>query len=243
MKNSLVKIICLSFILYLFIGINHSYSQIIKGNGNVITQERSVSAFRSIVATGSFELFLVKGDKQNVQIVADENLHNLFISNVRNETLDLQIVGEVKRAKELKVYVTFVNLHNLIAIGAVDVRTDTTIQTNSLDIFVSGVSSVKINLNTENLIFEITDGAYAYLQGNTENFDIRITDEAELNAFNLAAKKCNVKISGYSDAKISVEEELKLRVTGAGNLYYKGNPKITDRIFAGSGFIIRRKND
>ena len=221
----------------------NSYSQIIRGNGNVITQERSVTPFKGIIATGSFELFLVQGEEQKVVIEADENIHNLFISNVRNESLDLQIVGEVKKAKALKVYVTFVNLNHLIAIGAIDIRTDTTINTENLDIFVSGVSSVKIDINAKNLSFEITDGAYAFIQGKVENLDIRVTDEAELNAFNLTTDNCNAKISGYSDAKIYVTGEMKLRVTGAGNLYYKGTPNITDRIFSGSGFIIRRKHD
>lgn len=208
-----------------------------------MTKEREVLPFTGIIASGSFELFLERGDKQKVVIEADENIHNLFISNVRNENLDIQIIGTVKRAKALRVYVTFVELKHLITIGAVDVRTDTLIKAENVEVFASGVSSVKLNVESTNLNAEITDGAYVFLQGKTENLDVRVTDEAELNAFNLETVNCYTKISGYSDAKINVSGDLRLRVTGAGNLYYKGTPNITDRIFSGTGFIIRRKKD
>lgn len=221
----------------------HGWAQNIRGNGNVIKQERSISPFRGIIASGSYELFLSQGEEEKVIIEADENLHNLFISNVREEMLDIQIVGEVRRAKSLKVFVTFKNLEHLISIGAVDIRSDTTINAENLEVFISGISSLKLNIEAKKLEFEITDGAYAYLQGNVDEFDLRVNDEAEMNAFDLEAKKCNAKASGYSDAKINVTEQMRLRVTGASNLYYKGDPEITDRIFSGTGFIIKRRID
>jgi len=235
-----VKYLFLFFAILSFVPLN---AQVLRGNGQVTSDERDLPKFRGIIAKGSFELFISQGEQQKVIIEADQNLHNLFIANVRNEMLDLQIVGEVKKAKSLKVYVTLENLNYLLAIGAVDVKTDTTFKTEEISIFLSGVSGVKLNIDTKFVDIEIADGAYAYLQGKTERIDIHVTDEAELNAFNLQAKKCNAKISGYSDAKINVLDEMKLRVTGAGNLYYKGNPIITDRIFSGSGFIIKRKLD
>jgi len=242
MKHHFLKTISVLLLLFLFSSSLVS-SQNIKGNGVVMTKEREVLPFTGIIASGSFELFLEKGDEQKVIIETDENIHNLFISNVRNENLDIQIVGEVKRAKALKVYVTFVNLKHLITIGAVDVRSETLLEAENVEVFASGVSSVKLNIKATNLNLEITDGAYVFLQGTAEELDIRVTDEAEVNAFNLKANNCYTKISGYSDAKINVSGELRLRVTGAGNLYYKGTPKITDRIFSGTGFIIRRKNE
>ncbi|NOZ46823.1 MAG: DUF2807 domain-containing protein [Chlorobi bacterium] len=232
-----------SFLLILLLTNFNLFAQTIRGNGNVLTEERKISHFKGLIATGAFEVNLVQGDEEKVVIVADENLHNIFITNVRNENLNIQTIGEVKKAKELKVFVTLKNLNHLLAIGAVDIRTDTTIVTDDLDVFVSGISTVKVNVKANNLSFEITDGAYGFLQGEVNNFEIRVADEAELNAFNLKAKKCNAKISGYSDAKINVSDELKLRVTGAGNLYYKGDPNIPDRIFSGTGFIIKRKNN
>ncbi len=238
--KSIYSLLLSVFLFFYLPGLN-TISQTIKGDGNVVTQERVVPPFRGIIATGSFELFLTQGEEQKIVIEADQNLHNLLISNVRNEMLNVQIIGEVRKAKSLKVFITLVNIEHLIAIGAVDIRTDTTIITERLAVFISGISSIKLNISAKELEFEITDGAYSYLQGEVENFDIRVTDEAEINAFNLIAKNCDAKVSGYSDAKLNVLDEMKLRVTGASNLYYKGNPNITDRIFSGTGFIIKRR--
>ena len=170
-------------------------------------------------------------------------MHDIIITEVKNNTLNIYIAGEIKRSKTLKVKVGIKNLNNLLIIGAVNASSDTTISTNKLDVFISGISKLKFNVFTPEFNCEITDAGLAYIQGDADVFDLRVTDEGEIDAFNLNARKASLKVSGYSISRINVQEELSMRVTGAANVYYQGEPEITRRVFSGTGFIIRRKNE
>jgi len=221
---------------------NHEIiSQSVRGNEEVVIQEREISAFRGIIATGGFELYLEQGDSPKVVVEADENLHNYIITEVRNEMLDIKVEADVRKSKALKVFVTLVDIDHLIAIGAVNIKSDVTINLNSLQVFISGISAIKLVVSAKELEIEVTDAAYAYLSGNVNIFNFRVNDEAELDAFSLIANTCDAKVSGTCEAKIYVLDEFKMRVTGESNLYYKGDPLITDRISSGSGFIVKRK--
>lgn len=240
MKSYPLRIICLALILILFTN-NEIISQIIRGNGEVVTLEREISAFRGIIATGGFELYLEQGDSYKVVVEADENLHNYIITEVRNEMLDVKVEADVRKAQALKVFVTLVDFNHLIAIGAVNIKSDVAINLDQLQVFVSGISAIKMIVSAKELEIEVTDRAYAHLTGNADIFNFRVNDEAELDAFDLIANKCDAKVSGVCVVRIYALDELKMRVTGASNLYYKGDPLITDRISSGSGFIIKRK--
>jgi hypothetical protein len=49
-----------------------------RGNGNVIKQERKVSAFNAIEVSGAFDVYLSLGSAQSVIVEADENLMPLI---------------------------------------------------------------------------------------------------------------------------------------------------------------------
>ena len=101
--------------------------------------------------------------------------------------------------------------------------------------------NVNIELYAKTLNLELNDGSYSNLKGYSENINLRIHDETELNAFDMQADKCSVISTGLTDVKVWVEKELNIQVTGGSNLYYIGNPKITNRIFSSTGFIVKRQ--
>ena len=57
----------------------------------------------------------------------------------------------------------------------------------------------------------------------------------------LETKNCNLVATGWSDVRINVTEKFDMLVSGGGNVYYMGNPTIQRKIFAGTGFIVKRK--
>ena len=54
----------------------------VKGNGNVITQQRSVGSFDAVEAAGSFDIYLVKGNVGEMTILGDENLMEYSINSI-----------------------------------------------------------------------------------------------------------------------------------------------------------------
>ncbi len=229
-------------VIFIFIN-NNLVSQTIRGNNNIVTKERDVSGFSGITISGVFDVYISQGDKEELKIETDDNIQQYIISDVRKGILNIQITGNIKRLKTLNVYITIKELNSLIILGANNVTVSSAITTDNLEIYLSGESNLTLNVLAKKMECDITDAGIANISGNADFFDIRVADDAELNSFDLQTKICKLKASGYSQVKINVVDKLDMIVTGDGNVYYKGSPEITNRIFSGSGFIIKRKQD
>jgi hypothetical protein len=233
----------LFFIVFsLFIN-NNLISQTIRGNNNIVKKERDVSQFSGITISGVFDVFISQGDKEELIIETDDNIQQYIITDVRKGILNLQLTGNVKRLKILNVYITVKELKSLIILGGNNVIISSALTADELDIYLGGESNLSLNILAKKMECDITDAGIANFNGKIDVFDVRIADDAELNAFDLQADACKLKASGFSQAKINVINKLDMIVTGDCNVYYKGSPEITNRIFSGSGFIIKRKQE
>ena len=59
----------------------------------------------------------------------------------------------------------------------------------------------------------------------------------DIEAYDLKAETAELKISGSGTIRASVEKELVARISGSGNIKYKGNPRIEDIKVSGSGNV------
>lgn len=232
----------LSFALFvLFLGTFTSFAQL-KGDGNVTTQIRDIPYFDEVVAKGQFELHVTQGDMHQVEVIVDSNLQMYVLAQVTKQRLFIEVPNNIRRVKELKVNVTVGDLNSFVLIGAVDATTDT-LNLKTSDFFISGTSDLKLHIMSEQIDFEVTDVANVEIFGKANNFDLRVTDEAYLDAKYFETNICTLKASGFSDISVNVQKEFNLRVTGIGNIYYYGQPEINNTINSGTAFIIRRKLD
>ncbi len=222
---------------------NNLVAQTIKGNNDIVTKERDVSGFSGITISGVFDVFISQGEKESLKIETSDNVQKYIITDVRKGILNLQISGNIKRLKTLNVYITIKELNSLIILGSNNVTISSALTTDNLEIYLSGDSNLSLNVAAKKIQCDITDEGTANFSGKVDFFDVRVADDAELNSFDLQTVSCKLKASGFSQVKINVVDKLDMIVTGDCNVYYKGSPEITNRIFSGSGFIIKRKQD
>ncbi|MCK4662322.1 MAG: DUF2807 domain-containing protein [Bacteroidales bacterium] len=243
MKATIRNNFILFFVLTIFVF--HpaiTVSQTVRGNGNVVVLERNAEDFTGIVAKGKFDLKITQGNSNKIEVKTDENLQKYILADLKKDIITITVPEIIKKAKALEIIITVKNLKSLIALGSVNIFIDS-LKTDKADIFLSGMCDLNINIFCNELIFEISDVGSAILSGKTDIFNARITDEANLDAFELVSNKCDLKTSGYSDVRVNVKDELTLRTTGIGNIYYKGNPVVNNTINSGTTFIIKRKSD
>ena len=75
------------------------------------------------------------------------------------------------------------------------------------------------------------------LKGSTNNLEAGVTGSGDFYGFDLEVNDTDVSVTGSGDAKVVCNVNLKARVTGSGDIVYKGNPKTEDTKVAGSGSI------
>jgi hypothetical protein len=221
--------------------VNTLQSQVTKGEGVLKTDIRELTGFTEIIAQGRFDLVLVQGAQEGLRIESDDNLLELFQTRLEGNRLYINMNADIRKYSVLKVTVSFKELKSIVLLNEVSLSTTNVIHFDDIKFFSAGTSKINFEIFATSLALHLTDGSYTYFKGYAENLNIEMHDESELNAFDMPADKCQVLASGYSEVMIAVQKNLKLMVSGLSNVYYIGEPTITERIFSSNGFIVKRK--
>jgi len=260
---------------------NHAFAQwkSVKGNGNVVTQERSVGDFTGIKISCSADVILTQGDKNAVVVRTDENLLDLVETVVHGDVLHIDINGNIRNVEVLEVYVTVKNLQKVVVNGSGDVESENTIKGIDFEIEVNGSGDVELDLDVKSLTAELNGSGDVEISGVHGNFELSVRGSGDFDGEDLQLNLCNIRVLGSGDVKlqgsadkVKVEQSasgdinlynlksndvsvstagsgdvvvfasgsLKVRLSGSGDLTYKGEPQTLDVSSTGSGDVYHR---
>jgi hypothetical protein len=158
-----------------------------------------------------------------------------------DKTLYITMSADLKKSTQLNVTVSFKELQQITLLDEVGLKSEKVLQFSNINIINSGLSKIEMELFASSCSIELNDGSFALLKGYSEIFECKLHDESELQAAELQTDYCKIKASGLTEVNINVQKELALMATGQSNIYYVGEPNITQRIFSSNGFIVKRK--
>lgn len=212
----------------------------IRGNGTINTQNRSVGSFHSVSAGGNFNVYLSQGESPTVRVEADENLMQYI--DVYTEGDHLYIETErgynLRSSRGLKVYVSAPEFETVSVSGAGDIIGEHTITNDrDLDLHVSGAGNVRMDVKAPAVEVHVSGSGDIMLKGETKDFKATVSGAGNIKCFNMLAERANVRISGAGDAEVFASVQLDARVSGAGNVKYKGNPGTVNSSTSGAGSI------
>lgn len=242
MRSKLIKpsvVFSLGCLLFLSFSLQAQWNKGITGSGNVIEQNRNLSGFTGIKASSGVDVVITQGNQDQVIIKADDNIADKITTKIDGDALIISVAQNtsIRNAKSFKVLVTVKNLKNLTASGGSDVFSEGTLSFESLNIKANGGSDIKMDLNTQDLICEIHGGSDAKLEGTTKYLVVEAFGGSDFEGKGLKAENGKLKVSGGSDAYIHVTGELSMEASGASDIHYMGNPKITYQRSSGGSDI------
>ena len=85
----------------------------IYGNGNVESKIRKVSGFDGIKVSSGIDVYIKQGKGENLKVEADENLHDVIRTEVKNRTLYIYSEENIRRASAKRVYVLYKDLNRI----------------------------------------------------------------------------------------------------------------------------------
>jgi hypothetical protein len=196
----------------------------ISGDGNVAMEKRSLGGFSKVFTSGSTLVHITKASNFSINVKGYENLLPYLETSVQNGTLKIEIDKDM-RVKNAN-YEVFITMPDLSAIstegsGDVDVLGDFSGNTD-FELKISG---------SANISFE---------KGSTQNLSTRIEGSGDIKAFGLVAADAKPITSGSGDTEIGITNKLDARISGSGNVYYKGSPVSVDTNISGSGKVIKQ---
>jgi hypothetical protein len=211
----------------------------VKGNGNVITEKRSTVGYDEISVSGFFDVVLVSGKEGAIEINAEENLMQYIKIEVDGTMLKISTEKNINIStnKEIVVTVPFEQISYVSLSGSGDIETKNTIEAPKFIAKLSGSGEMNLDVKSQEFETNLSGSGDIELKGSADSFIAKISGSGDVNAFDLVTKKSNLTISGSGDMKVNCSENLYARISGSGNINYKGNPEIKDTKVSGSGDI------
>jgi len=103
--STLIRIIITSIVSILMLSCNFSMNlgEGVDGNGNVITVDRDISTdFDQIKVSQGLDLYITQSNDVALSIEADENLHDLIMTDVENNILRIYSTENIRRSSSKK---------------------------------------------------------------------------------------------------------------------------------------------
>ncbi len=210
----------------------------IKGNRNVISESRNISSkFEKIEIQQGISLYLTQGNTTSLKVEADENIMDLLITEVQNNQLKIYFKKNVYKAKARNVYLTTNNISGIEASSGSSVKTENTWQSNNLQVHTSSGSSVKININANDVVSASSSGSTLKLYGKTNTFSAKASSGSSIDADELSSINVSAKASSGANIKVDVSGKLTAKASSGGSVVYEGNPKEINKEASSGGNI------
>lgn len=215
----LLSILCIKVATILIIACNR---HVIKGNGNVVTQQREVVQFDRLLIGDDFVVTLSKSSSAPaLQVVTDDNVQPYVITQTDDNQLSVMIKPEyrVEPSQPIEVVINSEQLKE--------------IELNDKAQLTAG------NLSGDALTFKASGEATAILQGKVDQLSYFLNGNAQLNAKNLAGESVTVNIEGDAKVSVDVEKKLDIYINGSGEVTYFGEPPIINQEIYGGGQLVK----
>ena len=103
---------------------------------------------------------------------------------------------------------------------------------------ISGSGEIEINgAIAGEAEFDISGSGKAEASGTSQSVDVDVTGSGRVLAANLETGKCRVRISGSGNVEVNVKNELDAKISGSGDVRYKGSPAHVNADSSGSGSV------
>jgi hypothetical protein len=216
------------------------YRRTVTGNRNVVKQERSIGSFTGIRVSTGIDVYLTQGDKTNMVVEADENLHEYIITEVKNGILHVYSDANIRFAEMKRVYVTTQEITSLGTSSAGDIIGETPVKTDNLKLTASSAGDIKVEVYAKGVDISVSSSGDISLTGEADFLDADLSSAGDLNAFLFKVKEADISVSSAGDADVYVTEKLTARASSAGDVNYKGDPRYIDVHSSSAGGVHKK---
>lgn len=238
MKFALI-LLCLCFLTLTFACSKSKKS--IAGSGNIVTQTRNVKSFEQIMFSGNGNLFISQGEEESVRIEGEDNIIDLIQTLVVDKTLRIDykkssLATLINSKQPINVYVQVNSIQEIRLAGTGNIITAKPLKAHSLKLSIGGSGNAKIEVVGHKLVSILSGSGRFEISGMAENQDIWISGTGVYQGFGLTSNVANVNITGSGQVYVNVQDDMDVRISGAGTVIYKGNPRVRQSI-SGTGKI------
>jgi hypothetical protein len=205
-------------------------------SGETTTEVRDLLGFTQIDMGGSADLLVTEGASFDIEVTTDSALQEYVTTEVVGNTLRIeQHYSVIGASPTVSVSVTVPDLTRLDVSGASE-ATVRSVTAESLDIGISGAGDIDLAADAQQLTITVSGAGTVTAHGTVESGSITVSGAGGIDGGDMTIADATVSVSGAGSVKVRVRQTLDADVSGAGNLVYYGDPRVTQNV-SGAGSI------
>ena len=222
-----------------FSSCNYIGGKRVRGNGNVVSQERNVGDFKGVRSHGFFDVYLSSGPTASVRIEAEENIQPHIEAFLEGDVLKVESEDGywLRPRRDVKIFITSPSLKEVKVYGSGNITSQSKITNpEKMQMGIYGSGNIKADIDAPMVEADISGSGDIILSGQVKSFDGEINGSGDIKAMDLKTEETKVSINGSGDAAVYASMNLNIDVRGSGDVRYKGPAHVTSDI-RGSGSV------
>lgn len=210
----------------------------VTGDGPVVTETRNLTNFSGVDLRMNADVIYKQAPDYKVEVSAQDNIQDRLITEVENGKLVVRVKNDVRlrRHEPITITVQSPELNRLRVSGSGKITSTGLLNADELEVDISGSGDIELaDLVTGYLDVDISgSGDFKVVSGMAPEELLRITGSGDIDVANVLAKNVISNTSGSGTTRVNVSDQLRVTISGSGNVYYKGQPSISTST-SGSG--------
>jgi hypothetical protein len=184
-----------------------------------------------VVVSGVGNLTITRDDLPALTVTADDNLLPLIETETSGRRLHITARSgyRLRPTAPLTYTLAVPSLAKLTVNGAAAVKVER-FAGDALAVRLSGVADATFrDLGYRDLSLTLNGSGRASLAGATTKATVKVSGSGDVDASDLRTLTTDAQVSGSGSASVWATESLKARVSGSGEVRYRGEPKVEKR--------------
>jgi hypothetical protein len=196
----------------------------VQGSGIPASERRDLPpSFASVELAGANTVAIRVGqDRQAVVVRGDANLLDHVTTEVRDGELTIASHGRFTTATPMRVDLTIPWLESVTLSGNGTIRVD--------------------GVNAEHLFVQLPGSGVLEANGSTERLDVSLTGSGVVRLGDLVAQDVTARVAGTGELDVHATHSLHASLSGAGAIFYRGDPATLTQEVTGTGTISKRSH-
>ncbi|GGE29872.1 head GIN domain-containing protein [Psychroflexus planctonicus] len=211
-----------------------------EGNKQVIEETRTLSGYTEIEISGNFEVELVQGIAGKINIMAESNMLEHIVTEVQKGSLRIEVAKKMnlKPNEQIKITVPFEELEEIVMSGSGNLHSKKPIEARKFEVKKSGSGNMYLSIDaSRSLAITKSGSGNIEVDGKTKKLSLISSGSGDFKNEKFVADQVDIKLSGSGQIYLTCKDELSEKVSGSGNVKYKGNPSKKDIKTSGSGKV------
>ncbi len=228
--NSLIALLLLVVVTTQWSCSAELFNDCLTGSGGNETRIIELDAIDRFELFGAIELEIKEGSEQLIEVRSESNLIDRMMDDSFVENGKWRVgINDCVNFDDIKITATLPFLKGISIDGSGEVKTDGVFgNIDSLELNVTGSGDLKLDLgdNMSYINSTISGSGDLNLTGEAITHSVNISGSADIKSFGLKTRNTDITASGSIDCQVFVESKLDLKISGSGDVCYRGMPQI-----------------